>query len=71
MNNKNLSLQNLKDDSKNIHSASLNLLEIVDNILDISKIESGKEKIDNVDYSLKEIIYELSSFVESKISKNV
>lgn len=71
MGNKNLTIEGLKEDSKNIHNASLNLLEIVDNILDISKIESGKEKIDNIDYSIKDIVYELTSFVESKLSKDV
>lgn len=71
MANKNLTLEQLKEDSKNINSAALNLLEIVDNILDISKIESGKEQLEEIDFSLKDIIYELNSFVESKISKDV
>lgn len=71
MTNKNLTLEILKEDSKNINLAALNLLEIIENILDISKIESGKEKIDNIEYSVKDIIYELNSFVQSKIEKDV
>ena len=71
INNKDLTLESLRENSKSINNASLNLLEIVDNILDISKIESSKEKVENIDYSLKDIINELNIYVESKISKDV
>ncbi|MBF0290430.1 MAG: PAS domain S-box protein, partial [SAR324 cluster bacterium] len=41
---------------KNIHSSSKLLLELVNNILDLSKIESGKMEILETDFSLREMI---------------
>ncbi len=45
---------NLKEDAKDIVDASNTLLEIVGNILDISKIESGKLDIITAPYSFKD-----------------
>ena len=42
-----------KDEVKDILNASQNLLEIVNGILDISKIEANKIEIVNVDYSTR------------------
>lgn len=42
-----------------IKSASNNLYEIVNDILDISKIEAGMLQIDKAPFSLKELLYEL------------
>ena len=61
----------VKKDVKNIHHASINLLELINNILDISRIESGREKLDKKEYSLKSLIFEISSVIESKISREV
>lgn len=55
--------KNLMDDAKDIVEASNTLLEIVGNILDISKIESGKIKIENNPYNFKkelESIYKIN-----------
>jgi len=71
MNDKNFTLEELKEDSKNINLAANNLLETIENILDISNIESGKEEIKNVDYSIKDIVYELNSYVLSRLNKDV
>ena len=45
-------LEEAKEEAKDIIMASNNLLEIVNGILDISKIEAGKMEIVNVDYKL-------------------
>lgn len=71
MSEKELTIDMLKEDSKNINVAANNLLETIENILDISDIESGKELVKNEDYSIKDIVYELNSYVQSKISKEV
>ena len=39
--------------------------------MDISDIESGKELIKNEDYSIKDIVYELNSYVQSTLNKEV
>lgn len=49
-----------KEDIRNINEAGGILLEIVNNILDITKVESGKMKINNAPYSLADIIAKLS-----------
>ena len=61
-----------RTDIKHINSAGNNLLDIVNNILDISKIESGKETLEMKEYSLGNIVMELSSIINSRLSdKNV
>lgn len=54
----------LKEDIKNINEAGSILLEIVNNILDITKIEEGKTTINNHEYSLAETIAKLSHMVK-------
>ncbi len=49
----------LKSDAEDIVSASQTLLEIVGNIIDISKIESQKIVISTVDYKFEEIVDEV------------
>ena len=47
------------NDIKSINSASKVLLEMVDNTLDISKIETGMGKINNDRYNLKDLVRKL------------
>ncbi len=57
------------DDTLSIETASKKLLELITSILDISKLESDKEVINNEDYTLDSIIYDISSNINSKINK--
>ncbi|MDO4996451.1 MAG: ATP-binding protein [Bacilli bacterium] len=57
----------IKAEASDIISASENLLDIVNDILDISKIESNKLDIFNVDYSTQELYNSLSNFTEERL----
>ena len=59
-----------KTDVKNIYNAGKSLLEIINNILVFSRIESGKEYVDEIEYSLMDIVAELESFIHSKIDSS-
>ncbi len=56
-----------KEEVTDILNASNNLLEIVNGILDISKIEANKIEIVNVDYSVREMINELINTTNTRI----
>ncbi len=59
-------------DINHIKSSSKNLLDIIDNILDISKIETGTDTIENREYSLKELIVDWTGIVETRLEgKNI
>lgn len=53
-----------REDVKNINEAGSILLEIVNNILDITKVEEGKTVLNNKPYSLADTIAKLSHMVE-------
>ena len=57
-----------RSDIKNISDAGNNLLEIVNNILDISKIESGRETLELKEYSIGNVVKELSNIIESRLT---
>ena len=59
----------VKRDTKSIHSASVSLLDLVNNILDISRIESGKEEKEEKEYALENLIFDINSVISSKINK--
>lgn len=67
LNNPKFDEKSARTDIKHIASAGNNLLDIINNILDISKIESGKETLDKKEYSLGSIIMELSSIIEARL----
>ena len=56
---------------KNIFSASNNLIEIINNVLDLSRIETGSEIVIQKRYELKSILGELNSVIKSKLKNNV
>ena len=57
------------EDSEDIRSASQTLLEIVGNILDINKIESGKLEITNEVYRPREIIETIAKINSTRIGE--
>lgn len=61
--------ESAKDEIKDIMMASQNLLEIVNGILDISKIEANKLEIVNTEYSLKNVLEELTSLTKARIGE--
>ena len=68
LNDKKVNVENAKKDIEHIYIASSNLLEIMNNILDISRIETGEEKLDNKDYSIGNIVLELKSIIDARIN---
>jgi len=62
-------LKEAKDEAKDIIMASQNLLEIVNGILDISKIEAGKMEIINVDYRLLPMCNDIIKLVSPRIAE--
>ncbi|MDO4962689.1 MAG: ATP-binding protein [bacterium] len=63
------SLDEAKEDAKDIITASQNLLEIVNGILDISKIEADKMEVVYGEYNIKEILDNLSKLIISRIGE--
>lgn len=62
-------LESAKDDAKDIIMASQNLLEIVNGVLDISKIEANKMEIINKDYNLKQELTDLAKLTATRIGE--
>ena len=58
-----------REDATNINKAGNTLLEIINNILDITKIEEGKTKVNNVIYDLGDTIAELKSITELSLGE--
>ena len=59
-----------RNDIQSIATASNNLLDIINNTLDISKIESGKEVLDNKEYDLSKLINDLANIIQTRIGNN-
>ena len=62
-------IEEAKEDARDIIMASQNLLEIVNGILDISKIEADKMEIVNTEYSFKDILDNLTKIIEVRIAE--
>lgn len=61
--------ENLKEYAKNIQSAGQSLLSIINDILDISKIESGKLEILPIKYELFSILNDCYNLTKSKLQE--
>ena len=59
----------IKDEARDIMAASQNLLEIVNGILDISKIEANKLEIVKVEYEPRKIFDELVKLTKARIGE--
>ena len=57
----------VKKDVESMYEASLNLLDLINNILDISRIESDNEKLYEKDYKLSDILVELNENISSRM----
>lgn len=62
-------LESAKGDAKDIIMASQNLLEIVNGILDISKIEADKMEIVESEYSMREVLESLTKLTIPRIGE--
>ena len=61
-----------KDYSNTIQKSAKNLLEIINDILDLSKIESGKTEITRSEFNLTEIIEDIINLLSpSALNKNI
>ena len=62
----------IREDITQISSSGNSLLDIINNILDISKIETGKSTIQEKDYKLSTLLSDIANIAKSKIgSKQV
>ena len=57
----------VKHDTKYIHLAAVNLLDLINNILDLSRIDYKKEQMVEQEFELKESLLEVSEAVNTKI----
>ena len=70
--NTNDNLEEIHTDSQDIIIASENLLELVDGILDINKLEANQMELANANYHPKEIINDLIKMIDVRIGeKNI
>lgn len=57
---------------KTIRASSANLLSIINDVLDFSKIDAGKMEIMESSYSIEDLVYNVSSIISTRIAdKNI
>lgn len=66
--NENLS-PNVREDVENINTASLNLIDVIDGILDISKVENGIIELKERDYELDKVFKDILNYTKESINK--
>ena len=62
--------ENQKNEVQSIYDAASTLLEIINNILDVSRIESGKEEKREKTYDIRKVIMQLTSVITAKVDQN-
>jgi len=60
----------VKEDVNNIHNASIRLLDLITNILDLSRVESNKEEVNNKNFLVKDFIIDLNDNIVNKIDSS-
>ena len=60
-------IEEMKQFANNAKSSAESLLDIINDILDLSKIESGKMSLENIDFNLDEIVDESISILSAKV----
>ena len=61
---------NQKSEVQSMYDAASTLLGIINNILDVSRIESGKEEKKETTYEMRKIVMQLSSVITAKLDQN-
>lgn len=70
-NKQELNIEEDKKIVKHIFNYSNNLIEIINNVLDLSRIETNSEVVIESEYYLKDILGELKSIIDSRVSDKV
>ena len=65
-----LTKEKVLEDSKSINQASNNLLELINNILELSRLESGKETLNEKEYKISDVLVEINNTLENKVGLN-
>lgn len=60
---------NIKEYAMDIQTAGQNLLSIINDILDMSKIESGKMELVPVDYDFSSVVHDVMNMIRAKADK--
>lgn len=62
--------KDILEDIDSINTASNNLLDVIDGLLDISKIESGELSLDEKEYDLASFIKDLEKYTKAKLKND-
>ncbi len=62
-------IDEMKQFAYNARTSAESLLEIINDILDLSKIESGKMSLEKIDFNLDEVVEESISILSTKIAE--